>query len=409
MGPRSRRFWLPLARLSAFFGAVVVAGNLSLEAVRPPPRISGPVGREVDFYTRQKRKLDRNLRRFERLFDVFAPAPEPARPEPEPAGEPGAALPSRPAPLAYLQPEPLPALLQEPELNLGLPAGLSVEPVPFPWLETDAAPAPMPVALGELPDHADLTALALDWRRLHSPDPVADVCDGLLKGPELLLDGALSLASDLFPRRGTYSWRQDAGDGIASRLLDLDRSPRQGRIFSDFVGRLVEREQRFFSKFEDSYLNTPGVEDGTADVDRGDLADEQRKIVWDTLRKTYYSKYKFKAEERIRDEAFYFNQWRGMDFVVLPPLMAGYLFYRGYDKKISIGETWLRVSLEPIRKWAREDELLAGLSVEWMVKGFPVGLVVAAGLDDGDPELDFIGIGTSVGMAKKTLVLQRKE
>jgi hypothetical protein len=41
--------------------------------------------------------------------------------------------------------------------------------------------------------------------------------------------------------------------------------------------------------------------------------------------------------------------------------------------------------------------------LEWGLKGWPIGLIVSAGLYDGNLEVDFVGIGTSVGMARKAL------
>jgi len=41
------------------------------------------------------------------------------------------------------------------------------------------------------------------------------------------------------------------------------------------------------------------------------------------------------------------------------------------------------------------------------VKGFPVALIVSAGRTGGRSEMDFIGIGTSVGMVRKVLANQR--
>jgi hypothetical protein len=251
--------------------------------------------------------------------------------------------------------------------------------------------------------------LALEWTRRAEPNLLLDAGDALLRGPELLLDGLFSIGSALFPRSGHYVLGVDDDEGITSRLLDFHVEERQGRLFSDFVGRLMEREQKYFARFDDSYLATPDLSDGTADVDEGELLDEQRKLLWDVLRKTYFSKYRFKADERIKDEAFYFNEWRGLDFVVLPPLMAGYLWYRGLEKRFSMGDTWLQVSFEPARRWADDEELAAGLALDWRPKGFPIGLIVSAGLYEGDPAIDFVGIGTSLGMAKKTVYLQREE
>jgi hypothetical protein len=98
-----------------------------------------------------------------------------------------------------------------------------------------------------------------------------------------------------------------------------------------------------------------------------------------------------------------------MDFAVLPPLLAGYVYIRGLEKRFSVSGTSLRVTLEPVSKWIdRGDDLAAGAAVEWApTKSFPVSVIVSAGLYDGNAEVDFIGIGTSLGMARRALALQR--
>src|SRR6187402_2765074 len=66
-------FWLPLTRLGAFFGAVVIAGNVLFHAVRseaaslPQDPVKG-----VDTLSRKKKRLER---RFFRLLDRFLGAP----------------------------------------------------------------------------------------------------------------------------------------------------------------------------------------------------------------------------------------------------------------------------------------------------------------------------------------------
>lgn len=404
MGPARNRYWLPLGRLSAFCVAVVAAGNIVLHSLAPAPPAGPQVQKRDDFYTRKKKKIERHFRAFQRFIEggFFAPAEAPP-PEPKKGAD-------RPA-----EAEPL-LVSNTGGLRLPEPVALAyVEPDPpaFVWPSVPATPAPREIDLPAPPSEFPLAPpdLVFEWASLGRNNFFSDILDPFLQGPEALFDGILALGSECFPRGGEYTWTlDDEREPITARILDLNIEPRQGRIFSEFMGRLLEREQRFFARFGDSYINTFGFEDGTAEVDSGDLLDEQRKILWDALRKTYLSKYKFKAEERIRDDAFYFPQWRGVDFVVLPPLMAGYLYYRGLEKKISMGPMYVEVTLEPVSKWIERDkDLLAGVAVEFGVKGFPVGLIVSAGLYDGDTELDFVGIGTSVGMVRKALALHRGE
>lgn len=405
MGPARNRYWLPLGRLSAFFVAVVVVGNLVLHLVSPPPAASAQVQGRGDYFSRKKKKIERHLKAFERLLEGGFALPIPEAPKP---AEPkrGAERPADPEPF-------LPG--ESGALRLPDPVAIaSVEPEP-PALLWPAAPPPaspreidLPRSINEFHFTTAGPELVAEWQSLGSMGVVGDAADSLLRGPEAILDGILSLGSALFPRSGDYVWGEDEGEGITARILDLTVEARQGRIVTELVGRWMEREQRFFASFGESYLNTFDFEDGNSEMDLDDLMDEQRKILWDTVRKTYLSKYKFKAEERIRDDAFYFPEWRGVDFLVLPPLMAAYLYHRGLDKKISMGPTYVQITLEPLSKWLDSDEdLLAGLSVEWGVKGFPVGVIASAGLYDGAVELDFVGVGTSVGMVRKLLALRQ--
>jgi hypothetical protein len=81
--------------------------------------------------------------------------------------------------------------------------------------------------------------------------------------------------------------------------------------------------------------------------------------------------------------------------------MAAYLYYRGIDKRIPMGEMALRIGVEPFSELLhRKHDRLAAAALEWTVKGFPVGVIVSAGLYGGRYELDFAGIGTSIGAAR---------
>ena len=165
---------------------------------------------------------------------------------------------------------------------------------------------------------------------------------------------------------------------------------------------------RYFAGFGDSYLNTPSFMDGTTAIEESNLMSDQRKILWDVGKNTYLSKYRIKIDG-IKDEAFYFSDWRGIDFVMLPALVTGYLYYRGLEKKVSFLDTEGKIYLEPLQRWIGRDNLMVGVGVEWGPKDWPVKLLVAAGIDEGDVNVQFIGIGTSIGMVKKLLFIQSGE
>jgi hypothetical protein len=396
MGPRRHRFWFPLVRLGAFFGAVVVAGNVLLQGAFTPADPDSDPDRRTDFIGRSKRRLEKRLRAIERLF--FGSGREVAEdsgaifladPELEPAQDSG--------PIAAADPAAgsLPETMTVHESPTLLPVAWPVIPEPL-------APRP-PVERLSL--ELSLTPELVErFYRSGAPDPLGDFGDVLLRGPEALMDGALRCLIGLLPRSDTYSVRGESTSGITGRIFDFQIGTRESRIFTEFASNWLDREERYLSRFGESEFDTVGVENGTEDVDVRGLLRDQGKVLWDAARKTYFSKYKFRGEERIQNDAFSVGEWRGVDFVVLPPLVAGYLWYRGLEKRVSLGDTWLRVSVEPLSRWVTgKADMVAGVSVEWGIKGIPVGLILSAGKYDGKAELDFVGIGTSVGMVRKVL------
>src|SRR5215510_6426614 len=70
MGPRRKRFWLPLTRLGAGFVAVVVVGNVVLHAFRPESAdLASPDQVDVDFFAKKKKRIERQfMRAFEKLL-----------------------------------------------------------------------------------------------------------------------------------------------------------------------------------------------------------------------------------------------------------------------------------------------------------------------------------------------------
>lgn len=246
----------------------------------------------------------------------------------------------------------------------------------------------------------------INWNDMLRDDDIhiiMDIGDLIFLIPELIFDGLILLSDNLFPDIDT------SDDSITEKLFNIHYQSSRNHLFSIFLSNLMKREQRFFSRFNDSYLNTPGFSDNREEIDMDNLVSEQRKVLWDTLKNTYLSKYRLKIDDRIRDEAFYFSEWRGIDFVVLPPLMTGYLLYRGLDKNVNIGGLETHIYLDPIYDFIREDNILAGIGIELAPKDWPLKLIMSAGLDEGDYELQFIGIGTSFGSAKSAILLKQDQ
>jgi len=395
MGPRSRRFWFPVVRLAAFFGAVVMAGNILLQGTLGSAEADSDPDPDcrTDTIGRCKRRLEKRIKAIERLF----------------FGSSSAAVQDSGA-ILLVDPELEPAQDSGPVTGGVLPASIAAPDPPTLLFARQVVLEPLALQLPverrslELSLTPDLVELFL---RSGAADPLADVGDLFLRGPEALLDGTLRLACGLFPRSDTYSVQGESSGGVASRIFDFQAGSREGRIFSEFGSAWIEREQRYFSRFGDSAYDTMGLENGTEQVDARGLLRDQGKVLWDAARKTYLSKYKFRGAERVQNDAFYINEWRGADFAVLPPLVVGYLWWRGLEKRISMGDTWVRISVEPLSKWVTgKADMVAGVSVEWGIKGLPVGLILSAGKYGGRSELDFVGIGTTVGMVRKMLGIQ---
>ncbi|HZE95730.1 MAG TPA: hypothetical protein VE981_01770 [Planctomycetota bacterium] len=410
MGPSRRRYWLPLTRLGAFFVAVVVVGNVVFHAFRPSAADFHAPDETFDYFAKKKKRLQRY---FSRSMEMFLGAPrKPAAEAEAPAPVPERTLevvqvvppPADSGPLQAISP---PAPLPKPE-----PVGfVPPEPAPFVWPRPFPAPRPsfvpsldVPRSLGLSDELTFRAELVSDWYRRAEPDPLADVGDVLLRGPELLIDSIFTCTSSMSSRPAVRNWDDDDGRSLTAQMLDVDIGSRPDRIAVEFLRQLGDRERRYFANFGDSRANSFGFENGTEDADLQDLLLDQRKVFWDALRRTYLSRYKIQAEEKIKDDAWYLDRWTGADFAVLPPLLGAYVYYRGLDKKFSIAGTRLTVSIEPLSEWVRRShDLFAAASVEWSMKDWPVGVIVSAGLHDGKYGLDFVGIGTSIGAARQVL------
>jgi hypothetical protein len=413
MGPRRSKIWLPLARLGAFFVAVVATGNIVLHALRPvsdDDRTASP-DRSVDYYTRKKKRLEKQLQRTMEKF-MGPPASTsgaekvgtfiPVDPTTETIActTPAAAEP--PVTMVAMK-----AVAKDPVLGFVAP-----EPAPFVWPEPLPALAPtrleLPTSLAMMEETSFRTELVTDFYRRGAADPVADVGDAILKGPEMLLDGLFSCTSGLGSRPLTRGWDDDAQRSVMAQILDVQTGIRKERIWSEFMAQLTNREAKYLANFGESRGNTLGFEDRTADVDLDELLLDQRKVLWDALRRTYLARYKVQAEEKIRDDAFYLDRWSGADYVLLPPLMSAYVYYRGLEKKFTIAGTRLSVSIEPLSEWVfRKRDLAAAAAIEWKIKDWPLGVIVSVGQYDGHYGLDFVGIGTSLGAARRAIVMQQ--
>lgn len=195
---------------------------------------------------------------------------------------------------------------------------------------------------------------------------------------------------------------------MTSRVLDIHVDRAKAHLFEEFTVHFADREQKFLANFHNSYLSNANVEDGRQEMDMDGFMIEQKKVMWDVLKKTYFAKYRFRAEERIKDDAFYISEWSGIDFAVLPPFLAGYVYYRGLDKTIKIDhDLTFKIQLEPGMQFMGGD-VVGGIMVELRYKPFPIGIIASMGIYDRKPEFEFIGIGSSIDAVKKCIKLSGK-
>ena len=194
-------------------------------------------------------------------------------------------------------------------------------------------------------------------------------------------------------------------DTITARVMNTE--VRDVRLFSEFIRHFNEREQKFFAGMSGSYLSNPNIEDGNAEIDNNAFMVEQRKVMWDVVKKTYFAKYRFHAEERLHDDAFYLNKWQGIDFVALPPFLAGYLYYRGLDKHFDLGDIRVRTLVEPVQRLMTGD-VIGAVMIDIRPKRWPIGIVGSMGFYDGKPDFEFIGIGSTIDAVKKAIALRNE-
>jgi len=312
----------------------------------------------------------------------------------EPAGP---ALPEAPADEAAEGVWP-PALTPPPEPEL--------EPFIWPDLPSEAHGSPF----SELLEQPFLTPQFLSQvQSVSASNPVVEFVNSMLSGPELLLGTGTNLLMDWIPRPDPERWGDGDDRPVVFRVLDL-HVRNQGALLPNYLHALLLREQSFFTRLAEWDMDLDAYGEGVVEIDLDYLERKQKKLVWDTLRRTYMARYQLEGRETVRKDAFGYSEWRTIDYVVIPPAGAAYLYFRGFDQRITSGDLRLNVGVEPIREWVGfKRDFVGGLTVEVMVKACPLGLVAAFGVSDGEFTMDFIGIGTEIDIALKALARRQEE
>lgn len=368
-----------------FFAAVVVAGNALLAAVytAPPARMEadGP----SDYMTRKVRRVRRAIEQLRVLWTEVR-EPESALPpsdEPAPRKAEG-----RVEAFAY-------DLIPEPVLN--------DDPKP------DAAPRRVERILAsdfDVAAHREFVREQWEaWSLANSHGFMESLLDDVFRVPACLCDGAVRTLRCWFPQSGCYSLTQEDETPLVLRLVSLREPGRMNSPFREFAMRWAEREAKQLGG--DSYLRTFGVEEGLEEPSAHDILHEQEKVLWDVVRKVYLSRYSVRGEARLRDDLWRFGEWKPLDILVLPAVVVAYTWYRGFERRISFAGTRLTLKVEPLkeiyRDYRRNGNEVSAAGFEWEIPGFPLKLIVSTGITEGKYGFDFIGIGTSLGEAKKAL------
>jgi hypothetical protein len=206
---------------------------------------------------------------------------------------------------------------------------------------------------------------------------------------------------------GTYSLLPEEDGSLLARIFAHSIQKASDRPFDDLVQQLILREQKYFAKFQDSSLSTVAVGDGEEDIDSEGLMADQRKLLFDAARRLYFGRFG-NCDERVRDESLNVARWQPVDFAVAPTVIAGYLYVRGWEVKSHLLGLKCAFQLEPVRRILERlegshNDLVSAASIELGVGSFPVKAIVSFGIQDGDPLVDFVGIGTSVGKVKQVV------
>lgn len=226
---------------------------------------------------------------------------------------------------------------------------------------------------------------------------VAFVGDGLLFLPEILLDLIIQSIDDI------NGQATNDNSTITSKIFDINAQSSRDHLFSIYVQSYLDRERKYLIKYHDITMYDIN-DDIIADIDMEKFKDDQQDVMIDALKDMYFSKYKLNINDRTR-EAYNFYEWSGIDYATLPVMISALLYYRGFDRRISMDKFECAVSLEAINSIVRQDNIPFALSFELGLKDFPIKFIMSAGVSKGDLDTSFIGIGTSISAARRSFIV----
>ncbi len=206
-----------------------------------------------------------------------------------------------------------------------------------------------------------------------------------------------------------HSLLEARSGSMVGRAFDGSDYQPLARPYREFISVIAAREVRYFSRLADTEAIPFEYTLGLMEIDDEVVLEQQRRMLLDVAKKVYISRGFGRLEDRVRDDGFNAAGWRAIDYVAVPPLLAGYLYLRGIERRFHAGPFECTFAVEPIRRILERsssnttEDLVSAVGLEVGLPGMPIKLLVSGGLHNGDPELDFIGIGTGLGKAKQAV------
>ncbi len=389
-----------MAGLGAFFASVVILGNALLAAVYQPLPGKAESRGPSEYLDRRVRKVKSAFERMkERVMGresvpeksdagvewSFAYLPDPVLDDDDPPRGRN----QSPDPARYL--------------NLSLKSDFPPE-----WY----APAPAEPSFERLARESIWPGLGREalvenwtlWESFCDRSLVHLGLDMFFSLPRTFFDEVVDVVRWWFPADHTISLREEDDSSMVSRFVQIRDPGRVDSHFREFAREWVNRQDRVFGAAGDAYLFSVDF-DNVESVSVDDVMYEEGKVLLDVFRRVYLSKYFGGTEDRLKGEAWRVSKWKPIDYVLCPPVLLAYTWYRGWERRIRLGDTKIHIKIQPparIYDTMKHERrrMIGAVTLEWQVGSFPLKLIASAGWNEGRAELDFVGIGTSVGIAK---------
>ncbi|HEY3226599.1 MAG TPA: hypothetical protein VGK61_06385 [Planctomycetota bacterium] len=254
--------------------------------------------------------------------------------------------------------------------------------------------------------HQACLEACVDLRGFASPTPL-DFIVGL---PDLVVQAAGDTASSLCHDEGRFSVREESRRALLPRLIGAVDVGGMEHPFDELTEVLAAREVKYFAHFDETPLATIAYEEGLEDFDSSHFYHDQVKVITHALGKAYLGRYAAPFDQRLRRDAFDPSRWEPVDYVAGPCIMAGYLYLRGFNRSLALGDIECRFSLKPFGRINQhvgrsEDYLVSAASLEIGTGDFPLKVIYSAGVLKGSFATDFVGLGVNVPIALKAVRL----